>query len=82
MIGTGLGTLLPVQNTKTPICNTSVELHQYSYPNPTSDLTYPPKTTPLDQPQNPNNQAVCVKSFQRLSIHTLVLVGAASVKKI
>ncbi len=47
IIGAGLGTLLPVQNTTVPILGTSLEFHQYSNPNLTSDLTYQPDNTPI-----------------------------------
>ncbi len=47
IMGAGLSTLLPVQNTMAPICGTSPELRQYCNPNPTSDVTYHPNTTPI-----------------------------------
>jgi len=50
IMGAGLSTLLPVQNTMAPICGTSPELHQCINPDPTSDLTYHPKTTPYTNP--------------------------------
>ncbi len=51
--GAGLGdTLLPVQNTTAPICSTSPELHQYSNPHPTSDLTDHPDNMPFPTPIN------------------------------
>jgi len=68
IIGAGLSTLLLVQNTtEFGICNTSLELHQYSKPDPTSYLTYHPNTTPYTNPQNPSIQAVCIKLFKRLT---------------
>jgi hypothetical protein len=75
-IGAGLGTLLPVQNSTAPICGTFPELHQHCNP----DLTYHPNTTPLHQPQNPNNQATgsLCKVFPKTLFPPLVLVGAAS----
>jgi len=34
MIGTGLGTQIPAQNTTAPICGTSPEEHNYCNPDP------------------------------------------------
>jgi hypothetical protein len=66
MIGAGLSRLLLVQNTTATICGTPSELHQHSNPDPTSDLTYCPNTTPT--PKNPSIRAGNVKpKFKRLA---------------
>jgi len=42
LIGAGLSAQNNGANTTAPICGTSPELHQYSNPDNTSDLTYHP----------------------------------------
>jgi hypothetical protein len=54
-----------------PICGTSLELHQYSNPDPTSDLTLHRNTTPFTNPQNLGS--LCKASFA-------FIVGAARPK--
>jgi hypothetical protein len=43
----------PVQNTTAPICNNTLELHYYSNPDPTSNLTCHPDTNSIQKHHNP-----------------------------
>ncbi len=63
IIGALLGILLPVLNTTAKFSVPSPELYQYNNPEPTSDLTYDPNTTPYITPLNLSLQGVCIKSI-------------------
>jgi hypothetical protein len=75
IIGANFGTLTPVLNTTAPICSTSLELHQYSNPDPTSDL--PPWLVAITH----NYRAVWVKSFPRFSFFPYDVTAAVPPKK-